>query len=115
MREDYQVNIEDGVHICTLRVEKVDVESAPRLEESLVELLADQPMRFVLEMGKVKFLDSAGLQFLILLHNSVKKYAGKAVLVNIGERIAHVLKITQIEKIFHILPNQEAALRKFSS
>jgi len=55
---------QDGIEIVDVEGE-IDVYTAPRLRELLIELVTDGHHRLVVNMEKVEFLDSTGLGVLV--------------------------------------------------
>ena len=54
----------DGVSVLTLRGE-IDVYTAPRLRQAIIDLVDGGASRLVVDMEKVDFLDSTGLGVLV--------------------------------------------------
>ena len=73
---------------------EIDVYTAPRLREQLVDLVADGKYHLVVDMERVDFLDSTGL----------------GVLVGAQERILKIFRITGLTKVFPIHDSVEDAV-----
>lgn len=73
----------------------------------------DHRGKIVLDFSNVEYLSSAALGKLITMDKKVKAAKGKLRLCNIRADILEVFKITRLDKLFTIFPNQEKALEGF--
>ena len=89
---------------------EVDVYTAPKLREKLVELVSDGHYNIVVDMTKVEFLDSTGLGVLVGGLKRVRSHNGALELVCNQERILKIFRITGLTKVFPIHDTLEEAL-----
>jgi anti-sigma B factor antagonist len=89
---------------------EVDVYTAPKLREKLVELVSDGHYNIVVDMTKVEFLDSTGLGVLVGGLKRVRSHNGGLELVCNQERILKIFRITGLTKVFPIHDTLEEAL-----
>ena len=75
--------------------------------------MRDHP-KLLLDFQNVDHLSSAALGMLINVNAKVKARSGELRLVNIKPQIMEVFQITQVTKLFKIMPDREAALASFS-
>ncbi|MBI5760016.1 MAG: STAS domain-containing protein [Planctomycetales bacterium] len=73
----------------------------------------DHRGKIVLDFSNVEYLSSAALGKLITMDKKVKAAKGKLRLCTIRADILEVFKITRLDKLFTIFPNQEKALEGF--
>ena len=92
------------------------------LDEQNIQMIGDDLFRLVDELGRrkillnfgnVEFLSSAALGKLITLNRKVQAVRGKLVLCGIAKEILEVFKITKLDKLFTICPDEQAALQSF--
>ena len=89
--------------ITVLTVEgEVDIATAPKLREKLVELAAAGATRVVVDLEKVEFLDSTGLGVLIGGMKRLRSTDGDLTLVCTQPRILKVFEITGLNRAFAI-------------
>ena len=81
---------------------EVDVYSAPRLREKLVELVSEGHRQIVADLEGVDFLDSTGLGVLVGGLKRVRAHDGSLDLVCRQERILKIFRITGLTKVFGI-------------
>ncbi|NHC15758.1 STAS domain-containing protein [Motilibacter deserti] len=89
---------------------EIDVYTAPRLREQLVDLVADGKYHLVVDMERVDFLDSTGLGVLVGGLKRVRAHDGSLRLVCTQERILKIFRITGLTKVFPIHDSVEDAL-----
>lgn len=89
---------------------EVDVYTAPKLREKLVELVGEGHHHLVIDMTGVEFLDSTGLGVLVGGLKRVRGNDGSLVLVCTAERILKIFRITGLTKVFPIHDSLEDAL-----
>lgn len=93
---------------------EVDVYTAPKLRERLVELVGEGHHRLVVDMTKVEFLDSTGLGVLVGGLKRVRAHDGSLALVCNQERILKIFRITGLTKVFPIHDSLDEALQAAS-
>jgi anti-sigma B factor antagonist len=80
----------------------VDVYSAPRLREKLVELVSEGHRQIVADLEGVDFLDSTGLGVLVGGLKRLRSHEGDLTLVCTQPRILKVFEITGLTSVFKI-------------
>lgn len=90
---------------------EIDVYTAPKLREQLVELVNDGSFHLVVDMESVDFLDSAGLGVLVGGLKRVRAHEGSLRLVCNQERILKIFRITGLTKVFPIHTSVEEAVQ----
>ena len=89
---------------------EVDVYTAPRLREKLVELVSQGNHQIVVDLEGVDFLDSTGLGVLVGGLKRLRSHEGDLSLVCTLHRILKVFEITGLTKVFAIHDSVEAAV-----
>ena len=81
---------------------EIDVYTAPKLREQIVQLVEDGRYHLVVDMEDVEFLDSTGLGVLVGGLKRVRAHDGSLRLVCTQERILKIFRITGLTKVFPI-------------
>jgi anti-sigma B factor antagonist len=89
---------------------EVDVYTAPRLRERLVELVDSGVRSVVVDLGGVEFLDSTGLGVLVGGLKKVRAHDGSMTLICSQDRLLKIFRITGLAKVFTIHDSEAAAL-----
>jgi anti-sigma B factor antagonist len=99
----------DGIEVVDVEGE-IDVYTAPRLRELLIELVNKKNYQLVVNMEKVEFLDSTGLGVLVGGLKRVRAHDGSLDLVCTQERILKIFRITGLTKVFGIYESVDQAI-----
>jgi len=89
---------------------EVDVYTAPRLREKLVELDSEGKRRVVVDLEGVEFLDSTGLGVLVGGLKRLRGHGGDLALVCTHQRILKIFEITGLTKVFSIYSSVSEAV-----
>lgn len=81
---------------------EIDVYTAPRLREQLVELSAEGHHHLVIDLEGVEFLDSTGLGVLVGGLKRVRAHEGSLQIVCTRDRLLKIFRITGLNKVFPI-------------
>jgi anti-sigma B factor antagonist len=81
---------------------EIDVYTAPRLREKLVDLVGAGNYHLVIDMEHVDFLDSTGLGVLVGGLKRVRSNDGSLRIVCTQERLLKIFRITGLTKVFPI-------------
>ena len=88
---------------------EIDVYTAPKLREKLIELVSEGFYDVVVNLEGVDFLDSTGLGVLVGALKRVKAHDGSLSLVCTQDKILKIFKITGLTKVFPIHDSVEEA------
>jgi anti-sigma B factor antagonist len=99
----------DGIEVVDVRGE-IDIYTAPRLRELLIDLASKNNYQLIVNMDKVEFLDSTGLGVLIGALKRVRAHDGSLDLVCTQERILKIFRITGLTKVFGIHQTVDQAI-----
>jgi len=91
----------DGTEVVDVAGE-VDVYTAPRLRELLIDLVNKNNYQLVVNMDEVEFLDSTGLGVLVGAVKRVRAHDGSVDIVCTQQRILKIFRITGLTKVFGI-------------
>lgn len=106
---DVETGERDGETVISLRGE-IDVYTAPRLRQTLIDLIEKGASRLVVDMSAVDFLDSTGLGVLVGGLKRVKAKEGSLKLVVSQEKILKIFDITGLTKVFPIYGSLDEAV-----
>ncbi|MFI5905880.1 STAS domain-containing protein [Dactylosporangium sp. NPDC051541] len=81
---------------------EVDVYTAPRLREKLVELVEQGARHVVVDLSRVEFLDSTGLGVLVGALKRLRAVNGTFGLVCAHERLLKIFRITALDRVFQL-------------
>jgi len=101
----------DGTAVIRLDGE-IDLRTSPMLHERLIELAAQRPPRFLLELTQVSYMDSSGVGTIVDFKRRLERYGGRLVLVGPQPRVRGVLEITRLDRFFTITATIDEARQR---
>jgi anti-sigma B factor antagonist len=107
--EEVSVETVDGWQVLCLAGE-VDVATAPRLRDRLVQLINEGPPQLVVDLSGLSFIDSMGLGALVSGLKRARAQDGDLRLAGPTDHVAKVLSITRLDQAFLVGDSVEAAL-----
>ena len=113
MGQYFDVDKKDNLSLITFLIEELSIDSADEIKNDMNILLSDQTKNFVIDMSKCVFLPSIALGLVISFNKNVKAKAGKVVICSLNEQVQTLFKITRLDEIFEIYPDQEQAIASF--
>ena len=103
-----------NIHIFTLKGDLIDKNQADKLIEEVNETIVNNHIRFVVDLGNLKYLNSSGLTILIQILTKARKAGGEAVIANVGKRIKELLVITKLNTVFTVADTVEQGIAKLN-
>jgi len=107
------VDFEYRGDICVIRLEGrfATGQDSVYLHTKAEELKTSGYLKVLVDFGRVDYVDSTGIGFLIGVYTSVRKSAqGQFALVNANRRVREVLELTRLAQIIPTYPSEAAAL-----
>ena len=92
---------------------RVDTYTAPKLQETMDELIDDGHFNIIFDMSEVDFLSSKGLWVLTETQKKTKKNKGKLVLAHTNEKIRGSFELVGMGGYFEIYDDMTAAVGSF--
>lgn len=92
---------------------RVDGFSAPQLDEALQEAIKAKHYRIVTDLSGTEFMSSAGMRALLKARLEVQDKKGELRLAGASDYLLDSLKLVGLDKLFHIFPTREAAIKGF--
>jgi anti-sigma B factor antagonist len=85
------------------------------LKDKLHSLVNQGRRQFILNLGDVPYMDSAGIGEVVRAHTTVSRAGGSLKLLNVTKRLHDLLVITKLLTVFDTFDDESEALRSFSA
>jgi len=105
--------MEGDVAVVALKGNLMGEPDTTEVRDKVYSLLQDEVKKIVLDLGKVKWINSSGLGALIAAMTSVKNKGGDMRLANITEKVESVFMITQLIKVFKTYETVDRAVASY--
>jgi anti-anti-sigma factor len=102
----FSVDKQDGLVVYELLEEKLTSLNAPVLKSELVLANAEGFKNIVIDLDKVRFVDSSGLSALLIGHRLCKDEKGIFALCGLNDATKNLIKISQLEEVLHMYSTQ---------
>jgi anti-sigma B factor antagonist len=103
------------VVVMTLHGRLVLEEVEAKLRDRFDEVIQRGRVKVAVNLHDVDYLDSAGLGFLISKYVSLRRRGGDIKLVQVMPRVAHVLEITRLARVFPSFASDAEAVQAFQA
>ncbi len=103
----------DNVVVLSLKGNLMGEPDTTELRDKIYSLLQDNFVKIVLDLGKVKWVNSSGLGTLISAMTSVKNKGGELRLANVTDKVESLFVITQLIKVFKTYESVDRAVASF--
>lgn len=112
MSFSFQHRKEDEVVILHPEGDLIEKAQAQPMVEQVNEYLDDETKKFIIDMAKVRYLNSSGLNALISILTKARKSGGEAVICNVSPKVKELLIITRLNTVFTVTDNVQQAQDK---
>ena len=83
------------------------------LKDKVYSLLQDGHRKLLLDLGKVSYVDSAGLGQLVSVHATTARQGATLKLLNVAKKLRDLLVVTRLLVVFDTYENEAEALASF--
>ena len=104
-----QVEDRDGWTVARVAGD-LDLTTAPRLREQLIQVIVDGQPRLVVDLESVDFVDSTGLGVLVGLLKRARSQGGDLRLVSTRSGLIKILELTALDRAFPLATSVDDAL-----
>jgi anti-sigma B factor antagonist len=105
--------IEGDVVVLALKGNLMGDPETTEFREKVKNLVRDGFLKIVLDLSKIKWLNSSGLGALISAMATVNNSGGDMRIANVTEKIKSLFMITQLIKVFKTFESSERAVASF--
>ncbi len=95
-----------GSHTILSLEGSLDIYSAPFLKRQIHSLIDEGIDSLVIDMLKIKLIDSSGISLLANLQKRMKSEEGNFYLLNVNPDVQIILKLASLDKYFQILSSE---------
>lgn len=106
---------EGGVAILELSGKVMGGPDAELFNGTLKQLIHEEHLRVLVDLGKVTWVNSTGLGILISGYSTLKRSNGEMKLLNVSERIESIFMVTKLYSVFESYKDEREAIASFAS
>ncbi len=91
-------------------VKNLTILVADKIKNLLQEIIDEGKPNLILDLESVSYIDSTGFGAIISVFNYAKNKNVKFLICNVSQRNMALVKITKLNEIFKIFPDQQSAI-----
>jgi anti-sigma B factor antagonist len=101
----------NGYSVVNVLDERIDAHNSAGLKEMFLRLIEQGEAKIVVQLDKVRFIDSSGLGALLSGHkNLMAKKSGRFILAGCKQQVLSMFELTRLNRIFEIYSDLTEAL-----
>jgi anti-sigma B factor antagonist len=100
------------ITIVKLSGELIDKNQASDLMADIENLLREKKLKFIFDLGDLKYMNSSGLNTLINILSKTRKEGGEVIIANVSKKVNELLVITKLNTLFTVADSVEKAIPK---
>lgn len=104
-----EVGREKNTRIISLEG-KMDAISAPEFEDKMGEWIEQGGASFIINLGEVNYMSSAGLRSILIVAKRLKEQDGKLIFVDLREEVQKIFRISGFSSMIPTYGSLEEAL-----
>ena len=90
-------------------------EGSALLRTTIRELLEQQRLKVLVNLGDINYIDSSGIGELVSAYTTVKNRGGELKLLHLTKKVHDLLQITKLFTVFEVHSDEMVAVRSFNS
>jgi anti-sigma B factor antagonist len=106
--------IRDGVAILEMSGKLMGGPDAENFDEVLKTLIHEGTCNVIVNLEKVKWVNSTGLGILISGYTTLRKSGGELKLLKVSERIENIFIVSKLFTVFESYQDEDEAVQSFS-
>lgn len=106
--------VTDSMAIVEIEDKLMTEEHIQMLTSAVKELISGDMKDIVIDLSKIKRINSSGLGSLISVYTAIRNKGGNLKIGGLNEFVKNVLNITKLIEVFEIYPTQEDAVKAFA-
>jgi anti-sigma B factor antagonist len=88
-------------------------DTSQQLHKDLRELADNGKKNILINLSKVKMIDSSGLGTLVASYTTVERAGGQLKLTNLSDKASELMTITKLYTVFDVFDDEQAAINSF--
>ncbi len=99
-----------GYGVLYIEEERIDAHNSNELKESILRLIESGERNIIVQLEKVRFIDSSGLGALLSGHKNAVAKSGSLALANVQKQVLSMFQLTRLNTVFDIFTDVSEAL-----
>ncbi len=88
---------------------RLDYDTCPGLRRVLLKYIDREGIRLIADLQGLEYMDTTGLATLLEALSRLRKHGGRLVLFGVTEQVHDLLTMNQVDRLFTVVDDEEAA------
>ena len=108
----YIAKQELDVTVISLKGELIERNQGQELLDEIDSMVVDRHLKYVFDLGELRYINSSGLSVLINILTKVRKLGGEVIISSVSKKVNELLIITKLHTIFTVTDSIDKAIAK---
>lgn len=100
----------NGYSVVNVLEERIDAHNSAGLKEIFLHLIEQGEANIIVQLDRVRFIDSSGLGALLSGHKNAMAKSGRFILAGCKQQVVSMFELTRLNRIFEIYVDLTEAL-----
>ncbi|MFI3157399.1 MAG: STAS domain-containing protein [Methylococcaceae bacterium] len=91
-----------GCNVLFIQEERIDAHNSGELKEAILHLIEQGEVNIIVQLARVRFIDSSGLGALLSGHKNAAARSGKLAITNMQPQVLSMFELTRLNRVFDI-------------
>ncbi len=91
-----------GYAVLFIRDERIDAHNSDELKEAVLHLIEQGDVNIIVQLAKVRFIDSSGLGALLAGYKNAAAKSGRLAITNMQPQVLSMFELTRLNRVFDI-------------
>jgi len=92
----------NGYSVLSIQEERIDAHNSGELKEVILRLIEQGEVNIIVQLERVRFIDSSGLGALLSGYKNAAAKSGKLALVGLQQQVLSMFELTRLNRVFEI-------------
>ena len=102
----------EGTNVFASIRGEIDLHNSPDVREVLLDILLTPPLKLILNLSQVPYMDSSAIAVLVEALQKMRKIGGRIFLTDLQPRVRGLLEIARLDTIFVLVKDEAEAQSK---
>ena len=109
---NHKIEMNNKVAVMSLEGNILSDSDTKTALENVNEKIQEGHTKFAVDLSNLKFINSTGLSFLLIILTKTRKAGGETILCNIPEQLSKLLVMTKLNNVFTVTNSTIEAVSK---
>ncbi|MDO9103985.1 MAG: STAS domain-containing protein [Methylovulum sp.] len=99
----------NGHQVLFIEEERIDAHNSGELKDAILHIIEQGDNAIIVQLGRVRFIDSSGLGALLSGYKNAAAKSGKLSLANLQPQVLSMFELTRLNRVFEIYADLDEA------